>query len=120
MTSFIFPHRDRNLVLLKNKLEKSVITVNDNKESFNAHTELPSNNKETINIDEKTIKDDIQTNVNKIIVTKKQFLILTMIIPFYKLMLIIMNLLQKTHRNTKIKIKIKKKYQRVRKVEMHH
>ena len=65
MTSVIFPHRDRNLILLKNKLEKSVITVNDNKESFNAHTELASNNKETINIDEKTIKDDIQTNVNK-------------------------------------------------------
>ena len=33
--------------------------------TFNAHKELASNNKETINIDEKTIKDDTQTNFDK-------------------------------------------------------
>ena len=41
--------------------------------------------------------------LTKIIVTKKLLLILTIIIPFYKLMLIIMKLLQKIRRNTKIK-----------------
>ena len=40
-------------------------TINDNKETFKAHKELASNDIETINIDEKTIDDDIQTNVNK-------------------------------------------------------
>ena len=48
-----------------NKLEKSVITIDDKKETFNAHKDLASNDKETIKIDEKTIKDDTQTNVNK-------------------------------------------------------
>ena len=47
----------------QNKLEKSVIAINDNKEIFNAHKKLASNNIDTIN--EKTIKDDIQTNVYK-------------------------------------------------------
>ena len=50
----------------QNKLEKSIIAINDNKETFNAHKELASNDKETININEKTIKDDIHTNVYKI------------------------------------------------------
>ena len=49
----------------QNKLEESVITINDNKETFNVHKELDSNDKETINIDEKTLKDNIQTNINK-------------------------------------------------------
>ena len=53
-------------ISLYSKLEKSVITINDNKEIFNAHKELTSNDKETINIDEETIKDDIQTTVYKI------------------------------------------------------
>ena len=54
----------------------------------------------------------------KVTVTKKQIPILTIIIPFYKLMLIIMKVLQKGHRNTKITIK--KKYHRAKKVKMHH
>ena len=37
----------------------SVITINDYKETFNTQKELASNDKGTINIDEKTIKDDI-------------------------------------------------------------
>ena len=49
----------------KNFNFKSVITINDNKETFNAHKELASNDKETINILKKTIIDDIQTNVYK-------------------------------------------------------
>ena len=93
----------------QNNLEKSVITVNNNKEIFNAHKELASNDKETINIDEKTMMIFKQT-LTKIIVTKKQLLILTIIIPFYKLILIITKLNQTTHRNIKIKITIKKKY----------
>ena len=52
VTSVVSPRRARNLILLKNELEKSVITVIDNKETFNAHTELATNNKKTINIDE--------------------------------------------------------------------
>ena len=47
----------------QNKLEKSVIAINGNKETFNAHKKLASNNIDTIN--EKAIKDDIQTNVYK-------------------------------------------------------
>ena len=67
-----FSSQSQKFNFTQNKLEKSVITINDNKETFNAHKKLASN-KETINIDEKTIKDDIQTikngiqtNVNKI------------------------------------------------------
>ena len=63
-----------------------------------------------ININEKTIKDDIRTKFTKLVVTKKQIPILKIIIPFYKLMLIIMKVLQNTHWNTKIRITIKKKY----------
>ena len=54
----------------------------------------------------------------KAIVTKKEIPILTITIPFYKLMLIIMKVLQKAQRNTKITIK--KKYHRTKKVKMHH
>ena len=61
-----FPYKSQKFNFTQNKLEKSLITINDNKEIFNAHKELASNNKETINIDEETIKDDIQTNVYKI------------------------------------------------------
>ena len=43
-----------------------VKTINDNKETFKAHKELASNDKKTININEKTIKDNIRTNVYKI------------------------------------------------------
>ena len=50
----------------QNKLEKSVITINGNKETFNTHREFASNDKEMININEKTIKDDIQANIYKI------------------------------------------------------
>ena len=34
--------------------------------TFNAHKQLASNDKETINLDEETIKDDIQISVYKI------------------------------------------------------
>ena len=60
-----FSSQSQKFNFTQNKLEKSVIAVNDNKETFNAHKEIASNDKETININEKTIKDDIQTNVNK-------------------------------------------------------
>ena len=49
----------------QNKFRKSILTINDNKGTFNAQKKLASNDKEAINIDEKIIKDDIQTNVNK-------------------------------------------------------
>ena len=55
-----FSSQSQKFNFTQNKLEKSVITINDNKETFNAHKKLASN-KETINIDEKTIKDNIQT-----------------------------------------------------------
>ena len=61
-----FSSQSRKFNFTQNKLEKSVITINGNKEIFNAHKELTSNDKETTNIDEETIKDDIQTNVYKI------------------------------------------------------
>ena len=61
-----FSSQSRKINFTQNKLEKSVTTINDNKETFNADKELASNDKETINIDEETIKDDIQTNVYKI------------------------------------------------------
>ena len=53
---------------------------------------------------------------------RKQLLILTIIKPFYKLMLIIIKLLQKTHMNTKIRINIKKKNHQAKKkkVKMRH
>ena len=43
-----------------------VKTINGNKETFKVHKELSSNDKKTININEKTIKDNIRTNVYKI------------------------------------------------------
>ena len=61
-----FSSQSRKINFTQNKLEKSVTTINDNKETFNTDKELASNDKETINIDEETIKDDIQTNVYKI------------------------------------------------------
>ena len=61
-----FSSQSQKFNFTRNKLEKSVITINDNKETFNAHKELASNNRETINVDERTIKDDIQTNVYKV------------------------------------------------------
>ena len=57
----------------------------------------------------KQLKMIFKQTLTKLIVTKKQLLILTIIIPFYKLILIIIKLLQKTHQNTKIRITIKKK-----------
>ena len=58
----------------------------------------------------KQLKMIFKQTFTKLIVTKKQIPILTIIIPIYKLMLIIMQVLQKTHQNTKIRITIKKKY----------
>ena len=58
----------------------------------------------------KQLKMIFKQTFTKLIVMKKQIPILTIIIPFYKLMLIIMNVLQMTNRNTKIRITIKKKY----------
>ena len=43
----------------QNNLVKSVITISNNKEAFNTHKERAGNDRETINIDEKTIIDDI-------------------------------------------------------------
>ena len=54
-----FSSQSQKFNFTQNKLEKSVITINDNKETFNAQKELASNDKETINTDEKTIKEDI-------------------------------------------------------------
>ena len=61
-----FSSQSQKFNFTQNKLEKSVITINDNKQAYNAHKELAINDKETIIIDEKTIKDNIQTNFNKI------------------------------------------------------
>ena len=61
-----FSSQSQKFNFTQNKLENSVITINDKNDTFNAHKELASNDKETINIDEETIKDDIQTNVYKI------------------------------------------------------
>ena len=58
----------------------------------------------------KQLKMIFKQTFTELIVTKKQIPILTIIIPFYKLMLIIMEVLQMTNRNTKIRITIKKKY----------
>ena len=69
---------------------------------------ISSNGKETITTNEKAMMIFKQT-LTKIFVTKKQLLVLIKLIPFYKLMLVIMALLQKTHGNTKIKITITKK-----------
>ena len=60
-----FSSQSQKFNFIQNKSGKSVITINDNKEIFNAHKELASNDKETIDIDEKAIENDIQTNVNK-------------------------------------------------------
>ena len=68
----------------------------------------------------KQLKMIFEQTFTKIIVTKKHLLILAIIIPFYKLMLTIMKLLQKIHRNTKIRITIKKKDCRAKKAKMHH
>ena len=101
-----FSSQSQKFNFTQNKLENSVITINDKNETFNAHKELASNDKETINIDEETIKETF----TKLIVTKKQIPILTITIQIYKLTLTIMKRLQKAHRNTKIRIAIKKKY----------
>ena len=61
-----FASQNQKFNFTQNKLEKSIITINDNKVTFNAHKQLASNDKETINLDEETIKDDIQTSVYKI------------------------------------------------------
>ena len=61
-----FASQSQKFNFTQNKLEKSIITINDNKVTFNAHKQLASNDKETINLDEETIKDDIQTSVYKI------------------------------------------------------
>ena len=61
-----FSSQSRKFNFTQNKLEKLVITINNNKEIFNAHKELSGDDKETININQETIKDDIQTNVYKI------------------------------------------------------
>ena len=61
-----FSSQSQKFNFTQSKLEKSVITINDNKQTFNAHKELAINDKETIIIDEKRIKDNIQTNFNKI------------------------------------------------------
>ena len=53
-----FSPQSQKFNFTQSKLEKLVITINDNKETFNAQKELASNDKETI-------KDDIQTNINK-------------------------------------------------------
>ena len=58
----------------------------------------------------KQLKMIFTQTFTKLIVTKKQIPVLTIIIPIYELMLIIMEVLQKTHQNTKIRITIKKKY----------
>ena len=61
-----FSSQSQKFNFTQNKLEKSGITINDNKQAYNAHKELAINDKETIIIDEKTIKDNTQTNFNKI------------------------------------------------------
>ena len=61
-----FSSQSQKFNFTQNKLEKSVIIINDNKETFTAHKELTRNDKEMINVDEETIKDVIQTNVYKI------------------------------------------------------
>ena len=48
-----------------NNLEKLLIKINEEKETFNTNKELASNDKERINIDRKTISDDTQTNLKK-------------------------------------------------------
>ena len=83
-----FSSKSQKFKFTQNKVEKSAITINDYKETFNTHKKLDSNDKETINIDEKITK-----TLTKIIVMKKQLLILTIIIQFYKLMLIMVKLL---------------------------
>ena len=84
-----FSSQSQKFNFTENKLEKSVITINDSKETFNARKELASNDKETINIDEEQLKMIFKQTFTKLIVTKKQIPILTIITPFYKLMLII-------------------------------
>ena len=99
----------------QNKSQKSVITIKDNKKTFNIHKQLASNHKEWININEKTIKDDIQTNVDNSGYNKETVTNFGNNTTVLKVNLIIMKLLQKTHRNTKIRITIKKKFYRGRK-----
>ena len=60
-----FSSQSQKFNFTQNRLEKSVITINDSKETFNAHKELASNDKETFNIHEETIKDDIETKLFK-------------------------------------------------------
>ena len=61
-----FSSQSQKFNFTQNKLEKLVIRIDNNKETFNAHKELANNDKETTNIDEETIKHDIQTNIYKI------------------------------------------------------
>ena len=61
-----FSSQSQNFNFTQNKLEKSIVTINNNKMTFNSHKQLASNDKETINLDEETIKDDIQISVYKI------------------------------------------------------
>ena len=97
----------------QNKLVKSVITVNGNKENLLAII------KKRLILMGKQLKMTFKQALTKIIVTKNQLLILTIMIPFYKLKLIIIVTSKDTqeHQN---KDNIKKKYRPARKVKMHH
>ena len=109
-----FSSQSQKFNFTQNKLEKPVITISDNKETFNAQKELASMIKKRLILMRKQLKLILEQTLTKIIVTKKQLLILTIIIPFYKILLIRIMLLQKTHRSTKIRITIKKKYYRAK------
>ena len=101
---FLFTESDRN------NLEKLVIKINEEKETFNTNKKLPSNEKKGLISMGKQLVMILKQTLRKIIVTKTQLLILTIVTRFYKLMLIIMKLLQKAHWNTKIQITIKENY----------
>ena len=87
-----------------------VIKINEEKETFNTNKKLPSNEKKGLISMGKQLVMILKQTLRKIIVTKTQLLILTIVTRFYKLMLIIMKLLQKAHWNTKIQITIKENY----------
>ena len=63
-----------------------VKTINGNKETFKAHKELASNDKKRLISMRKQLKIIFEQTFTKLIVTKKQIPILTIITPFYKLM----------------------------------
>ena len=77
-----FSSQSQKFNFTKNKLEKLVITINDNKKTSNAHKEIASNDSEMINIDEKIVKMIFEQTFTKIIVTKKQLQISTIIMLF--------------------------------------